>query len=150
VQFRHREGIAILAQITADGYLSAERVAAVGHVKRIKTIRIGLHQNGNLKAGEFDGINNRFLVAKIWEDHQDAVNGIRVFLEQIGADAGMLVGLHGAMDTDFFAQHNVSYAKGIQNFNNFFACLGYQVPGEEVSAAKNHAKGGFHIFSLNN
>jgi hypothetical protein len=66
---------AVLHQVVTGAHLAAEAVAARGDGHGVALVGRGLHQHGNLEAGETECVGDDApLVAEVWQGDDDAVD----------------------------------------------------------------------------
>ncbi len=92
-----RVGNVVLAEVVAGRHFAAEAVTAVLDLHGLGAIGRGLDQHGNLKPGEADSVDDGAFFTEVGQGDDDAVDGVGVLLEELGAAAGVIGRLHGTM-----------------------------------------------------
>ena len=76
-----RVGDAGLAEIIADGNFAAEGVSAADDVEFVELVRIALDEDGDVEAGDLEGVGHAFLVAEVWQANEHARNLVAIAAE---------------------------------------------------------------------
>ena len=130
---------AVLPQIIAGRHLAAEAVAAKldGHLLRI--VGRGLDQHRNVQVRQAQGIGNRALFAEIRQSHDDAIDAIAIFLEEIGAAPGLFPGFDRSVVALFRSQRHHIHTGSRQHPQHLFPAALRQMIGKETPVAHDQA-----------
>ena len=87
----------VLAQVVAGAHLAAEAVAPVGDRHLVGGVLEGVHEHGHVQPGPAQRVRDGALVAEVGQRHEHAVDLVAVRAEEVGAEAGFLQALDGAV-----------------------------------------------------
>ena len=136
-----REGVrdAVLLQVVADRHLAAEAIATEGDGHLASGVGCGLDKDRNVEVGEAEGVGEATLFAEVWQRDDDAVDFLRVKLEELGALLCILVGFDRSMRGHFRVKHDRLNAHGFECCNHFQASAGSEVAGEKATITYDDA-----------